>query len=165
MHYFDNKTLHFYQIATLSFNGNAKQQYHPEVGGWVCLPLEMGRGVPTKRKIWTHTDTKIVKKTNPLGYQTLNMLTWDPLRYQIPFHTYPPLLPPRLTMVTQEDIWYPHTNFHPQNWWIMWFELHCGTDYWCLPGLCQSALSLWCSASGEDRKPNRKNKIFKSLTC
>ena len=46
----------------------------------------------------------------------------------------------------------------------MWFELHCGTDYWCLPGLCQGALSLWCTAGGEDGKPNRKHNIFKSLT-
>ena len=37
------------------------------VGG---LPLKIGRGL-TKRKIWTHTDIKIVKKTNPLRYQIL----------------------------------------------------------------------------------------------
>ena len=37
-------------------------------GGGGGLPLDVG---PTKPKIWTHTDTKIVKKTSPLGYQTL----------------------------------------------------------------------------------------------
>ena len=31
----------------------------------------MGRGVPTKPKFWTHTDTKILMKMTPLGYQTL----------------------------------------------------------------------------------------------
>ena len=34
------------------------------------------------------------------------------------------------------------THFRPQNWRIMWFELHCDTDYWCLPGLCHGALCL-----------------------
>ena len=39
-------------------------------GGGGVLPL-VGRGVPTKPKIWTHTDTEIIKKTSPLGCQTL----------------------------------------------------------------------------------------------
>ena len=46
----------------------------------------------------------------------------------------------------------------------IWQEANCDTYYWCLPGLCQGAFSQWCTASGEDRKPNRKHNIFKSLT-
>ena len=41
---------------------------------------------------------------------------------------------------------YPPPHVH-KIMWFMWFELHFGTDCWCLPGLCQGALSLWCTAS------------------
>ena len=52
----------------------------PGVGvGVRGLPLEVGRGVPTKPKIWTHTDTKMVKKTSPLGYQTLKHAHMRPI--------------------------------------------------------------------------------------
>ena len=48
-------------------------------GGGGGLPLEMGRGVLTKPKIWTHTDTKMLKKMSPLGYQTLKYAHMRPI--------------------------------------------------------------------------------------
>ena len=107
-------------------------------GGW-GLPLEVGRGVPTKPTIWTHTGTKILLKITPLGYQTLKDTHMRPIEI------------PEILV----------TGLFPQIWQIMWFELNRGTDCWCLAGLCQGALYLWCTASGEDRKPNRKHKPFK----
>ena len=134
--------------VTSSTIGWAHTQMIPiKIPGGGGLSLEMGRVVPTTRKIRTHADTK---KANPLGYQTLKHAHMSSAhrdtKYQIP--------PWRIF------------DTHPaQNWRIMWFELHWGTDYWCLSGLCKGALYLWCAASGEDRKPNRKHKLFKSLTC
>ena len=61
----------------------------PGNGGLVVHPLEVGRSVPTKRKIWNHTDTKIVEKTSPLGYQTLRPIEiTNTYPYPPPPHTH-----------------------------------------------------------------------------
>ena len=43
------------------------------------VPFPDNFGVPTKLTIWTHTDTKIVKKTSPLRYQTLKHAHMRPM--------------------------------------------------------------------------------------
>ena len=72
------------------------------------------------------------KSPSPLGYQTLKHANMRPI--EIP-------------------------DTFPQNWGIMWFQLTGGSDFRCLAGLCQGALCLWCTASGEDRKPNGKHYV------
>ena len=68
----------FYHFSVLCWTQHPEQ--HPNTKAWVSP----SGGVPTKPKIWTHRDTKILKIVSPLGYQSLKYAPMRPI--EIPFH-------------------------------------------------------------------------------